>query len=125
MKSLQTVLFVNALSSGATGLLLAFAAPSLAPLFGTLSPAILREVGLFLLLFAGYVGYVGYQTPSQLRAVQLVIWLDRLWVIASGIVLLLPNTGLSGLGKLIILAVAIWVALMAYLQATNAKKLTA
>ncbi|MEZ0607684.1 hypothetical protein ACAW74_04160 [Fibrella sp. WM1] len=125
MKSLQTVLLVNAVSSGTTSLLLALGASTLAPFFGAVSPAVLREVGLFLLLFAGYVGYVGYQTPTRPGAVQLVIWLDRLWVIASGIVLLLPNTGLTGLGKLIIAAVAAWVALMAYLQATNAKKMTA
>lgn len=125
MKSLQTVLLVNAVSSGATGLLLITLTRTIAPLFGAVAPGIFVEAGLFLLGFAGYVGYVAYRSPTSLNRVQVIIWLDRLWVIASLVVLALPGLGLTLLGKAIIGAVAAWVALMAYLQAANARKITA
>ncbi|GAB2551607.1 hypothetical protein [Spirosoma aerophilum] len=125
MKTLQTVLTINALSSGATGLLLLVLANPIAQLFGQSSTGAFTEVGLFLVAFAGFVLYQSRRTPVSAGAIRVIIALDCLWVIGSVILLAWPSVQLTGIGQVAIAAVALWVALMAYLQASGLRKVTA
>jgi len=125
MKSLQTILTVNSVSSGATGLLLVALAGPIAQLFGVATTGIFVEAGIFLLAFAGFVFYESRRNPIRPDRIRLIVTLDCVWVIASLVIVLLPAIELSGIGRVIIVAVALWVALMAYLQATNLKNVTA
>ncbi|GAB3038773.1 hypothetical protein [Spirosoma pulveris] len=124
MKSLQTVLIINAVSSGATGLLLLAFTNPIAQLFGQSSTGVFTEVGIFLVAFAGFVFYQSRRNSLSVSAVRSIVALDLLWVVASVILLVWPSVELTGLGQAAIAAVALWVALMAYLQTNGLKKLT-
>ncbi len=122
MISLKQVLLVNAVSSGATGaLLMLFPAP-VARLFGVDAVVPFLAVGAFLLVFAAGVGYEGMQQPPRPGRVQRIIALDVAWVVGSLVAVggLLPV--LSSLGSGLILAVAGWVAVMAFLQARGLRE---
>ncbi|MCX6218096.1 hypothetical protein [Spirosoma sp.] len=125
MKSLQTVLIINAVSSGATGLLLLGLTSPIAQLFGQSSTGVFTEVGIFLVAFAGFVFYQSRRHITSAKAVRFIIALDLLWVVASVMLLAWPSAELTGIGQVAIAAVALWVALMAYLQTNGLKKLTA
>jgi hypothetical protein len=116
MISLNQVLLLNAISSGATGaLLLLFPAP-VARLFGVAPVAPFLAVGAFLLVFAAGVGYEGTQQPPRPGRVQGIIALDVAWVVGSLVAVAFLFPTLSVLGNGLILAVAAWVAGMAFLQ---------
>lgn len=124
MKSLQTVMLVNAVSSGATGLLLIVLANLIAQLMGTSAIGVVREVGFFLVAFAGLVFYESRRNPMRLERVRFIVILDCLWVLTSLVVVLVPAIELSILGRVVIVTIAAWVGLMAWLQATNLGKIT-
>ncbi len=116
MISLKQVLLVNGVSSGATGaLLMLFPAP-LAGLFGVATVVPFVGVGAFLLVFAAGVGYEGLQKPPRSGRVRLIIALDVAWVVGSLVAVGALFSALSPLGNGLILAVAGWVAVMAFLQ---------
>ena len=116
MISLKKVLLLNAVSSGATGALLTLFPAPVARLFGVAPQGPFLAVGVFLLVFAAGVGYEAMQKPPRPGRVQGIIALDVAWVVGS----LLAVGGLfpvlSSLGSLLMLAVAGWVAAMAFLQ---------
>ena len=123
MISLKQVLLVNAVSSGATGaLLMLFPAP-VARLFGVTPVVPFLAVGAFLLVFAAGVGYEGMQKPLRPGRVQRIIALDVAWVVGSLVAVALLFSTLSVLGNGLILAVAGWVAGMAFLQAKGLREL--
>jgi hypothetical protein len=116
MISLKQVLLVNAVSSGATGALLMLFPATATSLFGVAAVAPFLAVGGFLLVFAAGVGYEGMQKPLRPTRVQLIIGLDVIWVVGSLVAIALLFPVLSTQGNMLILAVAGWVAAMAYLQ---------
>lgn len=116
MFSLPTILKINALSSGATGLGLVFFAKTVATIFSVSTTAPFMAVGLFLVVFAAFVFLVAVQKSRNEDLVRTVIWLDRLWVLASIAAIFLLAGMISVMGNVIIGAVAIWVAAMAVLQ---------
>lgn len=116
MLPLRTTLLVNAISSGATGLLLALFPNVAAGLFGVNGTVYFVEVGVFLVLFAAFVFFVGTRKPISIRSVMAVTMLDVLWVLASIIAVFLLAGMISTIGIVLIIAVAAWVALMALLQ---------
>ena len=123
MISLKQALLVNAVSSGATGaLLMLFPAP-VARLFGVSPVAPFVVVGAFLLAFAAGVGYEGMQKPPRPGRVQGIIALDVAWVVGSLVAVGLLFPALSALGNGVILAVAGWVAVMAFLQTRGLREL--
>lgn len=122
MIPLTTTLTVNALSSGATGLLLIGAARPAADLFGVSETAPFTAVGWFLVLFALFVYGVRWQRPHRTGAVRLIVWLDSLWVLGSAVAILLLQSSVSTIGLGLIAAVALWVAAMAYLQHKGIRK---
>lgn len=116
MLPLKTTLLVNAISSGATGLLLALFPGMAAGSFGVTETVYFVEVGVFLVLFAAFVLYVATRKPISARSVMLVTTLDLLWVLGSMVAVFMLAGIVTTIGIVLIVAVAAWVALMAFLQ---------
>jgi len=116
MIPLKTTLTINAASSGATGLGLIILAGPVAELFGVSETSPFIGVGIFLILFASFVLFVGVNKSINPKAVRLIITLDTLWVVASVALVAIASSSISLIGILSILAVAMWVAAMAFLQ---------
>jgi hypothetical protein len=116
MITLKNVMLVNAVSSGATGAGLLLASNVVAGIFGANQTQPFVGVGIFLVAFAALVYLVSRQNPMNTNAVRLIIAGDTLWVVASLIIVLFQVFNISLLGYLLIGAVALWVAAMAYLQ---------
>lgn len=114
--NLRNVLFLNGISSGATGALLTIFAGTFASWFGVATPAPFVEVGLFLVAFAALVIVAALRQPPLPGLVRLIIVLDVAWVLISILVVVLQPFTLSLVGNLLILGVAAWVAAMAGLQ---------
>lgn len=125
MLTLRNVLLINAVSSGATGLLLVLFSDFFAGLFGIESVSPFLETGIFLLAFAGFVFYEGRRSQINASRIRLIIVLDSLWVVASILLLALQPVAISWIGNLFIAAVALWVAAMAGLQFRGMKQITA
>ncbi|PST83621.1 hypothetical protein C7T94_13865 [Pedobacter yulinensis] len=122
MLNLKNTLFVNAASSGATGILLIIFSNETARLFGLQAAGPFTATGIFLVAFAALVfAAAGKHTHAGL--VQLVTMLDLLWVAASVLLVLFAGSSFSGLGIGAVLAVAGWVALMAFLQVRGLRSL--
>lgn len=125
MKSLKNVLMVNALSSGATGVLLVSFPAFVANLFGAAVQWPFIAAGIFLILFALYV-FVQARSASVSRGkVKFIIVMDILWVVESAVILFPPLFGLTMIGYAVIAGVAAWVSLMAVLQVKGLKTLAA
>lgn len=116
MTRLENVLLVNAISSGATGLLLILFPGFIAGIFGVSQTLPFTGVGIFLVLFALWVFSHSRKVPRQPKGVRWIIIIDITWVIGSLVIIFPQLFGLSSTGYLLIGAVAIWVALMAFLQ---------
>ncbi|HEY5746672.1 MAG TPA: hypothetical protein VIU12_11385 [Chryseolinea sp.] len=125
MLTLRNVLLINAVSSGATGLLLVLFSDFFARLFGIESVSPFLETGIFLLAFAGFVFYEGRRSTTNTSRIRLIIALDTLWVVASTLLLVLQPVAITLIGNLFIAAVAVWVAAMAALQFRGLKQITA
>ena len=79
---LRLSLMIDAVASGATGLLMATLPGPLGALFA-LPPGLIQGIGLFFLPYAAGVAYVGTrQAPSRL-AVRAIILLNLIWVVDS------------------------------------------
>lgn len=125
MLTLRNVLLINAVSSGATGLLLVLFSDFFAGLFGIESVSPFLETGIFLLAFAGFVFYEGRKSNINAGRIRLIIALDALWVVASILLLVLQPVTITLIGNLFIAAVAVWVAGMAVLQFRGLRQVTA
>jgi hypothetical protein len=118
--SLPLVLNLNALSSLATGALLATMSGPLAGLTG-ISSTVLLAAGLFLFPFSAYVLYVAKDpTPAH---VKLVSFMDFSWVAAS--VGLVALTEVTALGVAFVLAIALVVEVYGTLQIVGVRRLMA
>lgn len=116
MIPLTTTMQINAISSGATGVLLIALAKPVAGIFGVTQTAPFIFTGAFLVLFAALVFMISKGKPVNPGAVKFVILLDTLWVAASAVALIFLFPVISGPGSLLTAGVALWVAAMAYLQ---------
>lgn len=114
--TLKNVLTINALTSGATGLGLVLFSKAIAALFGVTNAIPFVGVGIFLFAFAVLVFVESRRNPHQLGSVRTIITLDIVWVVVSLAVVLLQLFSLSTVGYVLITAVALWVAAMAFLQ---------
>ena len=121
MTTLKNVLIINALSSGATGLGLIVMPHFMASLFDTNHVAPFIGVGIFLVAFAAFVFFASVRNPISEASVRLITILDSIWVMASVSIVVLQLFDLSGLGYILIVGVAAWVGLMAFLQYNGLK----
>ena len=112
---LRTVLLADAIASGATGLLMIAGAGLLDGLLG-LPVALLREAGLVLIPYVGFVAWVGTREAISRSAVQAIIALNVLWVAGSIGVLVSGWVAPTMLGTAFVIAQAAVVAVLAELQ---------
>lgn len=87
-----------------------------ASLFGVTQQVPFVEVGVFLLVFASLVLLTALPKTVSPRLVKVIVWIDGLWVVGSIVAMLLLLGIISGVGHLLIIGVAAWVAAMAILQ---------
>ncbi len=116
---LRFALLGDAAASGATGLLLAAGAGSLAPLLG-LPEELLRVAGLVLLPYAAFVAWVGGRNGggAPRNAVRAVVAVNLLWALDSVLLLAVGPVAPNGLGVAFVLAQALVVLGFAAMQWT-------
>lgn len=112
---LRQALRLDAIISGAMGLLLIFGAGLLAGLLDLPVP-LLRTAGLVLLPFVVYVAYVAGRVRLAPSHVWLVILINALWVLASVGLLLSGQVTPNGFGVAFVIVQAVAVGIFAELQ---------
>jgi hypothetical protein len=118
---LRLALLADAAASGAMGILLAAAADPLAPWFG-LPVALLREIGLLLIPYAGLLVYLaGKQTTPRLPA-QVIVAGNMLWMIGSVALLMSGLVAPTALGMAFVITQALIIAILAELQLLGLKR---
>jgi len=115
MNLIRFALVADAAATVATGALLAVGGSLLADLTGLPATATL-PLGLFLIVFAAFVGWVGMQQQTPRGAATLIVIVNAAWVIGSLIVLLAGTFPLTLLGVAFVIAQAVAVAALAALQ---------
>lgn len=112
---LRRTLWLDAIVSGATGLLLLFGATFLVDLFA-LPEALLRYAGLALVPYVAFVVFVAQRQPVSLTATWVVIVANVLWATASIALLFTGWVAPNVLGGGFVLFQALVVAAFAVLQ---------
>jgi hypothetical protein len=112
---LRRVLFADAIASGATGLLLFVGAGWLADLL-QLPDALLRPVGLFLILYGAFVAYVATRVNASRGTVWAIIIVNALWAVDSIVLLVSGWVTPNALGYAFVIAQALVVAAFAEAQ---------
>lgn len=118
---LRRALALDAVASGACGLLLAAGAGPLAGLLG-LPPGLMRGAGLALLPLAALVGWLGTRATVPRAAVWAVVAVNALWVVESVVLLLSGWVSPTGLGTAFVVAQAALVALFAELEVLGLRR---
>lgn len=114
--SVRMALGLDAVASGAMGVMLVLGAGLAAPLLG-LPEGLLRGCGLFFLPWAAAVGWLAMRPAPGRRAVAWVAGLNAVWVVDSVVLLASGWVAPTGLGVAFVLAQAAAVAVFAALQA--------
>lgn len=112
---LRRALLADAIFSGVSALLLTFDAALLAPLL-SLPEALLREVGLFLIVYAALVGWLGARPSAPKALVLIVIAGNAAWTIGSIALLFSGAVSPNLLGGVAVAAQAIATGVFAELQ---------
>jgi hypothetical protein len=113
-------ILLDALMSGASGLLLAAGAPWLDSVLGA-PTALLVPLGLFLVAYAGSLVLIARRGAPN-RAVLFVVVGNALWFVASVVVVIADWLTLTTAGNVLALAQAAAVALLADLQAIGLRR---
>src|SRR5690606_24255408 len=121
--TLKNVLLTNAVSSGITGIILAYMPGFFAKLFKVDTTAPFVEVGIFLIVFSLFVVFTAFKNPIWKSFTKVIVALDVTWVIASIIAVVLLFSSSSLVGAVLIIAIAGWVGLMAYFQNKTLNKI--
>ena len=119
---LKNVLLINAISSGMTGLLIALNSKLVASIFKVSNTGPIIGVGIFLVIFSVFVLFTAFMHLQDKARTKFIIGIDITWVLLSVIATALLYSSISMVGSTIILAVAAWVGLMAYLQTKTLNK---
>jgi len=124
---LAAVLAIDGLSCAATGVLLLAAGGPIAALisptpevFGIGVAAVCRGIGLFLIAFAALA--LAAARLKRTGLVWEVIVLNVLWVVGSVLLVEFAWDGLTVIGRIAIIAVALWVALLVALQGASLRR---
>ena len=118
---LRLALVADAAASGAMGVILAAAANPLATWFG-LPVALLREVGLLLIPYAGLLVYLARKDSTPRLPAQIVVAGNVLWVLGSVALLVSRVVAPTALGMAFVIAQALIVAILAELQVMGFKR---
>jgi hypothetical protein len=124
---LGALLTVDGISCAATGgLLLVLGGPiaglisPVPDVFGYAAATVVRGVGVFLLAFAGLALLAARTRHTGL--VWEVIALNVLWVVGSVLLVELAWDGLTLIGRIAILTVALWVGMLVALQGVSLRR---
>lgn len=120
---LKNVLLINAISSGLTGLLIVLNSKVVAGIFKVNNTAPIIGTGVFLVVFSLFVLLTAFKHLQDKSWTKFIIGIDVTWVAVSIVVTALLFSTISMIGSIIILAVAAWVGLMAYLQMKTLNKM--
>lgn len=111
----------DAIITGAMALLLVAAAGVLGPMLN-LPESFLRQVGIFLIVYAALVGFLGTRETMLRLAVWAVILCNALWTIDSIVLLFTGWMSPNLLGTAFIVAQAVSVGIIAELQYIGLKR---
>ncbi|CAN5142360.1 hypothetical protein BH20ACT5_BH20ACT5_03110 [soil metagenome] len=123
MITLPLALRLDAVASGALGVLAAAAAGPLADPLG-LPVAFLLPIGIFLIGYAAALLVIAGGLPATRSWVPVVIAGNLLWVLASVLLVLAGPFELTTLGTVVIVAQAVAVAVFAELQFSGLRRRT-
>ena len=112
---LRRALILDALASGATGLLMIAGADLVEGLLG-LPAALLRGAGLVLVPYVAFVVYAGTRETISRPAVWIIIIANVAWAAASALLLVSGWVAPTALGYAFVIAQAVVVALLGELQ---------
>lgn len=112
---LRRALLADCIFSGASALALALGATPLATLTG-LPEALLRETGLFLVVYAALVGWLVSRIVTARPWIMLVIAGNAVWTVASIVLLLAGTVHPNLLGEIAVVAQAMATGVLAELQ---------
>jgi hypothetical protein len=112
---LRRALAADAIFSGAGAVIFTLGAAELAPLFD-LPEALLRETGLFLIAYAGFVGWLGTRQSFPRILAGIVVVGNGAWTLASIALLFSGAVTPNLLGAAVVLAQAIATGIFAELQ---------
>jgi hypothetical protein len=118
---LRRALAVDAVASGAIGLLLLIAASSLSVLLG-LSAVFLTSIGLVLVPFAMWVGWLAKQGNPPRKQVWAVVAINALWVVDSLTLLLIGPFEPTALGIAFVLLQAVAVGVFMELEYVGVRR---
>ena len=112
---LRRALQADAIFSGTSGVLLSLGAGELAPLLN-LPEALLRGAGLFLIVYAAFVGWLGTRAGSPKILVAAVVAGNAAWTLSSIALMFSGAVSPNLLGEAALGAQAIAVGILAELQ---------
>ena len=118
---LRRALLADAIFSGVSAVLLTAGAGMLAPLFD-LPEALLRETGLFLIVYAAFVGWLGTRLSVPKVLVLIVIAGNAAWTLGSIALLLSGAVAPNLLGEIVVAAQAMATGAFAELQFIGLRK---
>ena len=118
---LRRAIVGDAVITGAMAVLLVAAAGILGPMLN-LPEALLRETGIFLIVYAALVGFLGSRALMPKLAVWLVIGANALWAVDSIALLFTGWVQPNMLGQAFVVAQAAAVAVIAELQFIGLKR---
>ena len=110
------ILQLNAVSTAACGFGLLATRGTLHSFFALDTPALLDLLALGLLLYAGALAFAARRQPVSREVLMAFTVADGLWVVASGIVLLLFWGQLAAVARVLVIAAALVVEVFATLQ---------
>lgn len=118
---LRRALMLDAVASGATGLLMIAGAGLITDLLG-LPASLLRGAGLVLVPYVAFVAYAGLQENISRTAVWAIIVANVLWAAASALLLVSGWVAPTALGYAFVIAQAVVVALLGELQVVGLRR---
>ena len=118
---LRRALVLDAVASGATGLMMIAGAGLVEGLLG-LPATLLRGAGLLLIPYVAFVNYTGTRETISRPAVWFIIVANVLWAAASTILLVSGWVAPTALGTVFVIAQAVVVALLGELQYMGLRK---
>lgn len=123
MKQLRTYLTINSIFSATSGIIMLIFSNELNAVFSIDNIYVFPIIGLNLILFSGFVGFVSRKQLTNKLLINIISALDALWVLGSVIIILLTLFDLSKTGYIIIGIVAVWIAFLGYMQFIKNKSL--
>lgn len=118
---LRRVIAFDAVACAASGALMAFAAAPLAELTG-LSPSLTQPTGIFLLVWAAFLGWLATRPALPRAVVWTIIAVNVVWVVENALFLLLGWVQPTALGYGFVIAQAVAVGIIADLQFVGLKR---